>query len=671
MFGAIIPKLLGQKKVKEDSSVFNSITAGEFCSKNTSLTCFILKILFICSESLQKAIKINCSDRETKLTFSYIGHKCSMLSNSEKCSVLSTIINLDVDKTSIEKNTSSFLVPLLGLLARLNPGNEIQQNDQIKCYLYFFVKYTLPLLGNRVFAIRKLAATSLAGILDPRNKQEMAHTIISKNPCQVVNNLLHGYLLFFEAIIKSGSDFLTDSQSKKNEFVFWLENILRNVQCQVNSSLAIFLLTCLESDSSDYQKMINIPEGVAQPGDSILKRNLSKLRLKGKSNSLYDCLVSKDQDIWEEAYLMVMLSLDTIDKTDISQLQSKLFTHIESQINSFDNTNYIRCVRIMELMTNILEHESSNLELNEIKFQLFKKTFEKESNIRLYSTVIFSYFVRNLNISFLPSESKVSVIDLLSNWAQIVLHFSAPKMNENCRLCASHSLRIALDHLFNRHYESKVLFPLIKASLNLLQDEDQIIRSKSSLIIDLNVFSQLSVINSSVVLKLLCHRIAQYSMENIDFLHLIWNLGVEQHFENDTSSNINLFESNTDNVYLEPHLVLTIFNSQFESKKYLRNTPDDRFQDLIRQFVNNKELVLREILNNLTKKCRTKNIGKVINYEYFMKLFIIELAAELLQNIVILYDLKYDLKHFKNYKLSISESLFPGVDNFNIKLFTS
>ena len=117
LFGAIVPRILGQKKVRTEGSLHNSLTLPEFLSRYSDLIPFLLE---------------------------------QLLNDSKESS--SFLVN-------------PALVPLLSLLSRIAPGGSVDKSslDSVQKMKSAFFK----LLGSRVINVRILAGKALAAFTQP------------------------------------------------------------------------------------------------------------------------------------------------------------------------------------------------------------------------------------------------------------------------------------------------------------------------------------------------------------------------------------------------------------------------------------------------------------------------------------------------------------------------
>ncbi|XP_018016032.1 uncharacterized protein LOC108672799 [Hyalella azteca] len=217
LFGSVVTRLVGQKKVADDSSDYNSLIAPQFIASHPDLTRALLKLLrqtaFAVGRSSGSCYKCKADSETVKFTalqniasrnsshiivdstcplaseipeleninrdYQITKSVCDKASNSERGEENDTAaITTSVDKNVIQKNAqaeknevelSSVVIPVLCLLSRLSPGLQLC-DDQFKEVIAGFQESLRLLLGSSIFYIRSLAAKSLLSLI-PRAEQ--------------------------------------------------------------------------------------------------------------------------------------------------------------------------------------------------------------------------------------------------------------------------------------------------------------------------------------------------------------------------------------------------------------------------------------------------------------------------------------------------------------------
>ncbi|KAF2351920.1 protein of unknown function DUF2428 death-receptor-like [Trinorchestia longiramus] len=210
LFGSVVSRLVGQKKVSQDSSEYNSVTAPQFIAAHLELAYSMLDLLRSAARAVamqsgnscwsdstclddRKLSPQQCNDDDDKReSLSQLANYLCSESKVEKIAlqkcngdippqhrgrteVMDDLANEAGHSDKSEIELSSAVIPVLCLLSRLSPGLQLSI-DIFADITVEFQKYLCNLLASSIVNIRSLAAVSLLSL----TPQAEVKTLISK-----------------------------------------------------------------------------------------------------------------------------------------------------------------------------------------------------------------------------------------------------------------------------------------------------------------------------------------------------------------------------------------------------------------------------------------------------------------------------------------------------------
>lgn len=639
--------------MKEDTAALNSITAAEFCYKNPSLTRMILNLLSECIDHNKKA-KILASSRE-KTGLEGTG---AIKDKGENSGVM--------DEGHVNP-VHPFLVPVLSLLARLNPGTEIQQSDDIKFVLDSSVSCLFEFLDNPIFAVRRLASSALINLSShTKTKVEQSLEIaigLLSNP-RSSSNLIHGCLLFMSRSLAVCPN-LFESRALKERVTSCLVQLAGINLSFINRTLVVDILSQLEHSLIDVVADYNCLNFVSKPidtdghtyfsspGYALYTRAIVQSCLS-RDGDYISFVLSDNQDIREEAYCFVAQKLknSSLHQEKLIELEKAIWAYLSRQRLETLSRHCVRIGQMFDLLSLLFVSHLMNVELAESCVPLLEILLSR--NIMSKSVVILvAYMMERFR-----AENKTSdrLQRLCLMWARVVYNATSPRVSEDYRLAASKALAISLKTNFVHSEPNTKEFAhlLVKASFNLLQDENKAVRESSTAIVQHLRGECLVNVSPSVATTLLVNSILKPLIHgsNFNVISLLWDLCFEHSLEliksNYTGDNhsIKLFESTTDNPYKEPQGIADMICSRLgniakdsEGKDILKEKLKTE-ANFLEQFTNSKIKELHLINETLPKSLSS---NEFVNWNIVHKLTVVKNGLQFLEALKSIYKENYDI----------------------------
>ncbi|XP_042881399.1 thyroid adenoma-associated protein homolog isoform X2 [Penaeus japonicus] len=553
LYGAVVPRMVGQKKVRDDSSVLNSLTAPEFLTRHPSLAQSLLKMLLE-SGVLERETLQN----EEKSSESEIEEKNSNIKATNEFG----------DSMSIK--VSSSLVPVLSLLARLSPGTGLQQNAEMSNILQCYRNETTRLLESPIHTVRRLASHAIVALTPLEEVLQLIHNHVQllQEQDKITSNQTHGSLLTLMNILTSYPNIQNNSKVKEDITTALLGLTKLENRCFVNVVLSMRICQLLKTD-------VNLGEPVAlhhaHPGVAEYVQLLSKTKMKELSGNemkkyLTSC-ISKDNDMEEICFDYLQDNIRQYKSSpwliDIEKLLwGKLEQHTTVQWNPVLKTLH-SIVREQGYVTHTPTKDSLKSILHLLK---------EHHGVRVaaQTLMVVSYLFKCIDCNQWP-DTEIRT-DILIAFSSLVNTYATPTSTEDYRLAASDALKVALRTLL---FSQPKLQPLccerlVFACVELLQDEDSTIRDSACHIVeslrenrnDLQS-ENVHLLHPNLALREFFGLLASWSVSRRDWdlLRILWRISSNQQLtpaksgsngENPVKPKSYLFQSHTMNLYKEP-----------------------------------------------------------------------------------------------------------------------
>ncbi|KAK4313494.1 hypothetical protein Pmani_015156 [Petrolisthes manimaculis] len=595
LYGAVVPRMVGQKKVRDDSSTFNSLTAPEFIARHQDLSNFLLDML----ENSDKVIgegkrsgEIKGNERERRDNIDndpeetcechgsacdgegkFITSVCCSVGNVGSKACDTCIVNKNTkrknmenqsvrDVSSIEQQSkhssqsesrhidemasiklSSSLVPALSLVARLSPGTKIQHSSHLTKTLDKLLNMTVRFLASPVHTVRRLAALAVVTLTSTNEAKQyiinIAHLLA--HPESGSANWFHGNLLMLTNFLETYPELTRDKD---------LENLVSslrwlcepNIKCYINANLTlnIMKLMHIQFNADD------IPPDLPVPGAAQYVHTLLKLRMESHPEDTIEMILMTD----------FLLDYDFIDNS------------IDYLSNCSVEGNSSWLLKMEVLIWEKLEEESMTHKVVLAVLQLLNVVLmkieirESPSSKCLKNLLLLLQGNQGLKVTSLALVTVAHLLKRLcsSEWEEGVKHelilafvekvkvYSASTSTEEYRLAATTALKICMNSLVNSyHIEANSKEQLIVSCFQLLQDEDSDIRNSASLIVysflstDEHDKTHESVIafHPNIAMRDIVHGIARKCVSSKDWstMKVLWKICSGQLGEDSTMLN--------------------------------------------------------------------------------------------------------------------------------------
>ncbi|XP_063610801.1 uncharacterized protein LOC134784627 [Penaeus indicus] len=466
LYGAVVPRMVGQKKVRDDSSVLNSLTAPEFLARHPSLAQSLLKMLMepgvMKEESYQD--KERTSDSE-------------ITEERSPCKVA----NEPGDSMSIK--VSSSLVPVLSLLARLSPGTGLQQNAEVNDILQHYRTETTRLLESPIHTVRRLASLAVVALTPSEEVLQLVHRHVEllERHGKITNNETHGSLLTLMNILTSYPDIQNNTTVKGKITTVLLSLINSENRCYVNTVLAVRICQLLKTNVN-FEKSVALHD--THPGAAEYFLLLSKMKMKEVTeNEMRKYLISwiSDHDMEEVCYDYIQEHIGQYKNSpwlkDIEKLLWKKLEHHTTVCWSPVLNTLHSVIKEQGYVTHTPSTDSLKSILHLLKGYHGVK-------VAAQTLRVVSYLFKCISCNQWPNTEVRT--EILSAFSSLVSKYAAPTSTEDYRLAASDALRVALRTLLFCEPKLHPLYceHLVYACVELLQDEDSTIRDSACHIVE-------------------------------------------------------------------------------------------------------------------------------------------------------------------------------------------
>ncbi|XP_071535152.1 tRNA (32-2'-O)-methyltransferase regulator THADA-like isoform X2 [Panulirus ornatus] len=459
LYGAVVPRMVGQKKVQDDSSTLNSLTAPEFLSRHPVLADFLLKLLSGSQDErkVHEILTCNVGRRERG-------------GRTEK---------------HIPINTSSSLVPVLSLVARLSPGTGLQQSNELKVILHNFCQVTTTLIGSPVHTVRRLASLAVVALTLTEQAPQCINNLLHlmREPKLMTTNLIHGNLLTLMNFVQTYSQVRDDVELRKNIFTSLVRFLGHDVKCYINATLALKILMLLQLDDITINML---PIDLSQPGAAEYKQMVTKIKIKHNfQDEIEKVLMSEVPDNHDLDDLCIDRILDNVrmykNISWLSKIERLIWKRLEQEPLTYKSAS----VNMKLLCTLLEKNDILGSSPSEKCVRNLLIVLKGCHGVRLTSLalVIVAHLFQKLHENHWPGREIKS--HLLSTFTDVISLYSTPTSTEDYRLTASIALKISIKALLCSEQDislsckEKIIF----ACTELLQDEDSCIRNSACYIV--------------------------------------------------------------------------------------------------------------------------------------------------------------------------------------------
>ncbi|KAK3863684.1 hypothetical protein Pcinc_030571 [Petrolisthes cinctipes] len=596
LYGAVVPRMVGQKKVRDDSSTFNSLTAPEFIARHQDLSNFLLNML----ENSDKVIgegkrsgEIKGSERERRDKMDndpeetcechgsacdgegkFITSVCGSVGNVGSKGCDTCIVNKNTkrknlenqnvqDVSSIEQQSkrssqsesrhidemasiklSSSLVPALSLVARLSPGTKIQHSSHLTKTLDKLLDMTVRFLASPVHTVRRLAALAVVTLTSTNEARQyiINLTHLLAHPESGSANWFHGNLLMLTNFLETYPELTRDKELKENlvSSLRWLCE--SNIKCYINANLTLNIMKLMHIQfNTDH-----IPPDLPVPGAAQYVHTLLKLRMESYPEDTIEMILMTDLLL---DYDFIDNSVDYLSNCSVEGNSSwllKMEVLIWEKLGEESMTHKI-VLAVLQLLNVVL----MKIEIRESPSSKCLKNLLLilQGNQGLKATSLALITVAHLLKKLCNSEWEEGVKhELILAFVERVKVYSASTSTEEYRLAATTALKICINSLVNSyHIEANCKEQLIVSCFQLLQDEDSDIRNSASFIVysflstDEQDITHESVIafHPNIAMRDIVHGIARKCVSSRDWstMKVLWKICSGQLGEDSTMLN--------------------------------------------------------------------------------------------------------------------------------------
>ncbi|CAL1264611.1 unnamed protein product [Larinioides sclopetarius] len=584
LFGVLLPRICGQKKVRDEDSEHNQISASELFARCPNLKVFLHHKLKECVE---------------------FHHK---------------------------KKLSSVLVPVLSILVKLSPP---QENNEI--FVTEFKMLLVDLLDIPIWKVRDLVSSALSTLVtvdDIREKlEELNQDLHSHN---INCNKIHGILLLMQKVSKRNkfcSEACNLIKSLANLYELLLE---RNCQLLVGVLLDTILIITrsngisvfneihksLCSLESNYNNMV---------GSEYHESRIIALKLRTSERSEIPSIIKeqsqKDGSIVNEClqFLTEMLHSERIKLEFHDEKNLKFWKEICLALLSFIEKErhpsiiqdslkfYIDLCYDWKIGAYILNPSICKSLEEKLEHHLDMKTGLSTS----------AYSLTLLSLCLKSNLHQVRDSDYLEKWTMLFSSYSQPRSSDILRLQAAYSISCVgpslVEYLSKRISSKCEKSVFLYLNLLLLQDEDEEIRNKAcEFPSNIHHKYEINSLQFNIGIQVILQHMFHLLHDNNFFVLYLWNrlqnfpstsrvvMSVNNSISNATSGS--LFEQELVNVYAEPiSLLLQYRNLLKMTLEELHKRNPSFWKDTVEIFSLDLLPEIRDLLHVL-KNCKTINL---------------------------------------------------------------
>lgn len=621
MFGSVVVRLVGQKKVSEDSSALNSITAPEFWMQHPKLSKTLLSLLKLAAnvldtsrlsnshkqqqtpeadnkesseavtQSADKVSPINALPLDLSLTnvlTKYVTCKDINASNRYKKKITNSNVSICPTKScnnkisntenylvsmetyiersfSSEMELASALVPVLCLLSRLSPGLQIEDKD-LRSLSSEFQSVLMSLLSSAVYNIRCLAAKSLVS-LTPISEQavlmETLLTLIHKSD-PINTNERNGCLFAVKCCVERSPD-----GGVSTSFCDWQlveQRIIRVVtdiqQCYVNRALAVDVLLILNHRTTPVDIPTNEHVITLYPiGFYEFLEKTVRYNLEYFEGTERQELLMKCLN--DPAYEVVVVALHFIRDIKYKNVPIDSLIYLLTTKVLIERPDKKTLV-FSELLCDIIEEEdtkNSFIRLPALSecLNLSKMLQGKYGSSFLRNGLVIFAYILSRNFESIPLEPSVT-------FTQKIIEYADENSMEEFRLSSCKAISYLLPKLLACpcRYLNPLKRVIISLCLNLLTDENEEIRRKASVLLVAKLDPKSAIpLHANKTIDLLLLRATELCCSNDDIilLHSIYDCFIPVKKADNREDGVSLFHSVRRNLYKEQHQINLVISN--------------------------------------------------------------------------------------------------------------
>ncbi|XP_066944659.1 tRNA (32-2'-O)-methyltransferase regulator THADA-like [Macrobrachium rosenbergii] len=580
LYGAVVPRMVGQKKVRDDSSILNSLTASEFLARHAALADFLLQLL-----------ENNKNTRNSQI-------------NQDSSTCLKDLKdNEDFNNQTFSPSLAehSNLVPVLSLLARLSPGTGLQQSLELNERLSKYYSVTILLLGSQIHTVRRLSALSLVALTPSEQAVVMVKRIISSLTNERLSaNEVHGKLLTIIEFLDTYPNLATDD-SVRVPLVSLMVMILKSASAYyVIASTALKILKTLKFENLD----INLDStDVCKPGAPQFVLTATKLKIMQLSEEEKEKFVLKlilYNQVLEEYYLTFLESF--IENSRSERWMERVEMTIWQKLEDSENLRSSVLVRILYV---ILKKQNRITQIPSKKcMENLLILLQGFSGAKIASKVltVFAFVIKYL--CSVEQFDSIVMCEVVNEFSSVVCKYSNATSTEDYRLEASTALTIAFPPLFLSQLCIGISpkEQLIVAVLDLLQDEDPVIRDASChIVFQLQKYS-LPYLISLNPLTFLKNQIQELVLPNLALSYFIEIVVMCSLYQNNWKVLQVIWRLLYEDIACEYKPKLTLFQSQavnlYKEQKHCGTKIREAFEGIVREYVATRNTQNDELLAN-------------------------------------------------------------------------
>uniref|UniRef100_T1IPS1 Uncharacterized protein n=1 Tax=Strigamia maritima TaxID=126957 RepID=T1IPS1_STRMM len=535
LFGSLVSRLLGQKKVRDESSQHNSITAEVLFYRYPDIKLYLIKYL--------QRLESNANPAEPGL------------------------------------------VPILSLLSKLSTNSDgVNIDEDFSGLLDSFI-------ASPFFVIRKLTANAFIATNNKSHKCILDMMIEKFNDplfYQTGVNYIHGVALIILQLLES-NEFSSDQLSS-------LESCLTNCYSIIITRFGCYFLHALilKIVNKISAKKLNVLASILQikrnstlfdvwkPGYSEWTKEITLIKLKTASKS--DVLELTKTILCQKNQNEILCCLNYIKSEMTNDLTPAMNLVFQEQLINLlcSNPHAYHVQESLTVLQNLIGNNQSIVfhpQINSHSFLAFLKCAIKGTFGTLSAactTVFVGFFLSTIiqKEEFLLNSDST---ELLNVWCNQIYSHSDPRKAEDLRMKSAEALNLfgasLLERLSiaNENHTANWLLSLFHTGIALLIDENLEIRQKAaefaSLLPRSSSFYNFAKVNHNYGLEIFCNYFASKLGKNIFALDALW-----AKMSNDSSTKIfeesikeerqcMLFEQDDINIYAEHFQLTKIYSS--------------------------------------------------------------------------------------------------------------
>ncbi|KAG8192294.1 hypothetical protein JTE90_002118 [Oedothorax gibbosus] len=578
LFGVLLPRICGQKKVRDDNSEHNLVSAAELFARCPSLKTYL-------SEQLEKCV---CFHKDKKI--------CSEL------------------------------VPVLSLIVKLSPPQEENGNSEKELKTSLFELIDVP-----IWKVRDLVSSALSVLMTTDDvSREIEELKIGLNSNSINCNKIHGMLLMIQKVLKRNNKHQLGENITAS--LVDLYNALQTKKCAVllEILLDIILEYITHLDSHCMLPILpNVPEvkHLSSVGHALLDTKLALILLNSANNNdlatIIKKQVSKDTCVINECLLFLNnklqseINCSSIYEENNLRIWKDIFVAVLQFIKAETHPSIIQeALKFMiglcqdwKIGSCVLDSNTSELVKN-----LLQPLLKMESGL---SSSALSFIMLSFCIK---SDLKLQMESTyLQKWNTLFNSYCQPRSPDILRMQAACSIACLGPTLVEFFYEriqksenfQDLLIGLSEGSLLLLQDEDEDIRNQAcEFPSHLPHQYKINSLQFNVGIQVIFECVLKPLQEQNYFILYFWNR--LQNYPStatvlhglrsvDSQKKMNLFEQEYVNVYAEPIVILMEYKELLKNSLTLMHSTNlILWQEQMEMFTSDLKIEMNDLLNLLT-----------------------------------------------------------------------